>query len=61
MFHVAPYIPLLLGTISASILGVDRLGYQWSELEEGIIDTIKMAIPAILILLIVGTLIGTWI
>lgn len=61
VFNVDPHIPLLLGTTAASILGVYRLGYKWAALEEGIIDTIKMAIQAILILLIVGSLIGTWI
>lgn len=45
----------------ASLIGVYRLGFKWAELEEGIIQTITMAVQAILILLIVGTLIGTWI
>ena len=61
VFKVDPQIPLLLGTAVASLIGVYRLGFKWSELEDGIIETIKMAIQAILILLIVGTLIGTWI
>ena len=61
VFKVDPQIPLLLGTAVASLIGVYRLGFKWSELEDGIIETIKMAIQAILILLIVGTLIGTWV
>ncbi len=61
VFKVDPQIPLLLATAVASLIGVYRLGFKWSELEDGIIETIKMAIQAILILLIVGTLIGTWI
>ena len=61
IFHVDPQIPLLLATAFTSILGVYRLGHKWSDLEDGIIDTIKIAIQAILILLIVGSLIGTWI
>lgn len=60
-FNVDPHIPLILGTGVAALIGVFRLGYKWSELEEGILQTITMALQAILILLIVGTLIGTWI
>ena len=61
IFDLDPQIPLLLGTLVASLIGVYRLGFKWAELEEGIIQTITMAVQAILILLIVGTLIGTWI
>ena len=60
-FNVDPQIPLILATGVAALIGVLRLGYKWSELEEGIIQTITMALQAVLILLIVGTLIGTWI
>ena len=60
-FNVDPHIPLILGTIVAALMGVFRLGFKWSELEDGIIQTITIALQSILILLIVGTLIGTWI
>lgn len=60
-FNVDPHIPLILGTAVAALIGVFRLGFKWSELEDGILHTITMALQAILILLIVGTLIGTWI
>lgn len=60
-FNVDPHIPLILSTGVAALIGVFRLGYKWSELEEGILQTITMALQALLILLIVGTLIGTWI
>lgn len=56
-----PQIPLILGAIFAASVGVYRLGFTWSELEQGILETIKMAMQAVLILMIVGTLIGTWI
>lgn len=60
-FNVDPHIPLILSTGVAALIGVFRLEYKWSELEEGILQTITMALQALLILLIVGTLIGTWI
>jgi len=36
-------------------------GYRWKELEQGIVHGISLAMGAILILLMVGSLIGTWI
>lgn len=56
-----PQIPLILGAFVAAIIGTTRLGFTWGELEEGVLDTIRMAMQAILILMVVGTLIGTWI
>ncbi|WP_339073741.1 Na+/H+ antiporter NhaC [Teredinibacter turnerae] len=37
-----------------------RLGYNWKDLEGGIVNSITVAAPAILILLMVGALSGTW-
>jgi NhaC family Na+:H+ antiporter len=37
------------------------LRFKWKEMEEGIVDSIRKALPAILIMLCVGILIGTWI
>lgn len=56
-----PHIPLILGAFVAGIIGITRLGFTWKEMEEGVLDTIRMAMQAILILMVVGTLIGTWI
>ena len=60
-FGADPQIPLILGATVAGLIGVFRLGFTWQELEEGVLDTIKMAMQAVLILMVVGTLIGTWI
>lgn len=56
-----PHIPLILGAFVAGLIGIFRLGFSWKELEEGVLDTIRMAMQAVLILMVVGTLIGTWI
>jgi NhaC family Na+:H+ antiporter len=52
-------IVLTLGAAVASIVAV-RLGYRWGELQRAIIAGISTAMVAILILLAVGGLIGTW-
>lgn len=38
-----------------------RNGYTWKEIERGIVHGISLAMGAILILLVVGSVIGTWI
>jgi len=52
-------IVLTLGAAIAAIVGI-RLGYHWGELQRAIIAGISTAMIAILILLSVGGLIGTW-
>lgn len=53
-------IALILAAVVASIIGV-RLGHSWQDLEAGIVHGISLAMGAILILLVVGALIGSWI
>lgn len=52
-------IVLTLGAAIASIVGI-RLGYHWGDLQRAIVAGISTAMVAILILLSVGGLIGTW-
>lgn len=58
---ISAHIPLVIGSIFAGFIAIVRLGFSWKELEEGILSTINSTMQAILILLIVGMLIGTWI
>ncbi|MGL5718180.1 MAG: Na+/H+ antiporter NhaC [Paraclostridium sp.] len=58
---ISAHVPLVLGSIFAGSIAIFRLGFSWKELEEGILSTINSTMQAILILLIVGMLIGTWI
>ena len=55
------HIPLVLGSLIASLVAVYRLGYTWREIEEGIISSISGTMQAIIILAIIGMIIGTWI
>ena len=52
---------LLIG--SAAVTGVLAffLGYTWKELEQGIVESISRGMPAMLIVICVGLLIGSWI
>ena len=52
-------IVLTLGAAIAAIVGI-RLGHTWGDLQRAMIAGISTAMVAILILLSVGGLIGTW-
>jgi NhaC family Na+:H+ antiporter len=53
-------IPLLFAAAFASALAV-WLGHPWKDVEEGLKRGIILALRACLILMVIGTLIGTWI
>ncbi len=52
-------IALLLAAAFTGILGL-RLGYKWEDLQGGMVKSISSAMAAILILLMIGALSGTW-
>jgi len=53
-------IALILSAGVGIVLGL-RQGFTWKELEQGIVHGISLSMGALLILLVVGSLIGTWI
>ncbi|SKC63249.1 Na+/H+ antiporter NhaC [Maledivibacter halophilus] len=59
-FEGDPHIPILASAGVAALVAM-KSGYQWNELENGVVETIKMSMSAILILMIIGMIIGTWI
>lgn len=59
VFEADAHIPLLLSAVVAAIVAV-YLGHTWKEIEKGIINAVTLAMQALLILMIIGTIIGTW-
>jgi len=55
-----PHIPLILAAAVAAGVAA-HLKYSWKEIQEGMVQGINLAMGAILILMVVGTMIGTWI
>jgi NhaC family Na+:H+ antiporter len=55
------HIPILVSAFFAAGVAILSLGYTWSEIEEGIVETLKMSLGAIIILMIIGMVVGTWI
>lgn len=56
-----PIQPLLLVSAAYAAVIALRVGISWEEMEEGIIERLKTAMPAIFILFSVGIIIGSWI
>ncbi len=52
-------IALIFSAMFAALIS-SRLGLSWKEIQDGIVTSISSAMSAILILLIIGSLTGTW-
>ncbi len=52
-------IVLILSGGVASLVAI-RTGFQWEEIQNGIVKSISSAMPSMLILLLIGALAGTW-
>ena len=55
------HIPLFLSAMFTAALAILVLKIPWKEIEDGMIDSIKMSMQAIIIMLIIGMVVGTWI
>ena len=55
-----PRPPLIFATVAAAAIG-RFLGFRWKALEQGMLKGIHLALPAILILMVIGVLIGLWV
>lgn len=55
-----PHLPLIAAAAVAAGMG-RWLGHGWRDMEKGIVNGIAIGLNAILILMVIGMLIGTWI
>ncbi len=60
VFGQDPHIPLLLASAVAAITARCQ-GQDWHELEQGMLEGIRIGLKAILILMVIGILIAVWI
>lgn len=60
VFEGSPHIPLIFGTIVAALVAWKK-GYTWNDLEGSMFNGIRMVLPAVIILIVVGMIIGSWI
>ncbi|MBN2635798.1 MAG: Na+/H+ antiporter NhaC [Prolixibacteraceae bacterium] len=55
----ANQMALLLTAVVAGVIAT-KLGHNWTKIREKVVSTIGSAMPSILILLLIGSLAGTW-
>lgn len=60
LLESSPHIPILMSTVLAALIAMFVLKIKWEEIEKGILRTINSSMSAILILMTVGVVIGTW-
>lgn len=60
IYETDPHIPLLLSAGVATLVAF-RLGFTWGEVEKGMLDAVRLALQAVVILMVIGTIIGSWI
>jgi len=60
VFKLSPHIPLIFAAAVAGAVAVVH-GVPWKDVQDGMVHGINLAMAAILILMVVGTMIGTWI
>lgn len=59
VYKIRPQVLLVAAAFITACLGM-FLRFSWREMEKGIVESISKAMPAILIMLSVGILIGSW-
>ncbi len=60
IYRIRPQVLLVAAAFITACVGL-ILRFQWKDMERGIVESIHKAMPAILIMLSVGILIGSWI
>lgn len=58
---VDAHIPMIISAVITAFVGMVFLKKTWEEVQKGIVDGINIALVAILILMLVGLLVGSWI
>jgi NhaC family Na+:H+ antiporter len=59
VYRLQAQVLLICAAVCAGLVGW-RLGYTWEEMQQGIVESVRKAMPAILILLCVGMLVAAW-
>ncbi len=60
VYKIKAQILLVAAAFITGLMGL-ALGFKWKDMERGVVDSIHKAMPAILIMLSVGILVGSWV
>ncbi|QUJ77739.1 Na+/H+ antiporter NhaC [Sulfitobacter albidus] len=58
--NFVPHIPLAIGIAITGLVGLS-LGHEWDSIEKGLFHVIRISLPAVSVLIVVGMIIGVWI
>jgi Na+:H+ antiporter, NhaC family len=61
LLDASGHVPLIAAAAIAALVAVHVLKQPWKQVERGLIETVSHSLPAVLILMAVGLLIGSWI
>lgn len=59
-FGQDPHIPILIAAIAAGVVAY-FYGFKWKEIEESVYNGIRLVLPGVAIIMLVGVVIGAWI
>ncbi|MFS0673313.1 Na+/H+ antiporter NhaC [Ornithinibacillus sp. 179-J 7C1 HS] len=60
IWETSMHFPLIIGIIIAAMISI-FCGWKWEDVQNMMVSGVKRALPAIFILMIIGTIIGSWI
>ena len=60
VWGIDPHVPLILSCVATAICAV-ACGWSWDAIATGMLDSIKGTVEALLIIMCVGMLIGSWV
>ena len=60
VWGIEPHVPLVLSCIATALMAA-VCGYNWDAIITGALDSIKSAVEALMIIMCVGMLIGSWV
>ncbi len=60
VYHIKAQVLLVTAAMITGIVGLIAR-FQWKDMESGIVESIHKALPAVLIMLAVGIMVGSWI
>lgn len=55
------HVPIACAAVFAALVGKYVVGISWSEMEASVVDTLHSSIVALLILIAIGMLVGSWV
>ncbi|SHI76179.1 Na+:H+ antiporter, NhaC family [Palleronia salina] len=58
--NFVPHIPLAIGIAITGLVAL-YLGHDWDSIEDGLFHVVKISLPSVSVLIVVGMIIGVWI